>query len=153
MPGEYWFSGWPMKTSRPPMATALAKFWATSGPVTPRATSATRRRVRCNTTFSVSRGGLACRENAAECGAKQAGGYNRLMTDKTMNKLRSLLKSYAERTAKLQPAAKPADDEGEHRRQECGERLQQVVLPVLQAFVAELRSLGHGALIEDHSEG
>ena len=75
------------------------------------------------------------------------------MTDKTMNKLRSLLKGYAERTAKLRPAATPADDEGEHRRQECGERLQQVVLPVLQGFVAELRTLGHGALIEDHSEG
>ena len=79
--------------------------------------------------------------------------YHPLMTDKTMAKLRSLLKTYQERAAKAQPQPKTVDEEGERRREECGERLQQVVLPVLQAFVAELRGVGHGALIEDHTEG
>src|SRR3989442_7488072 len=75
------------------------------------------------------------------------------MTDKTMAKLRSLLKTYEERAAKARPEPRTVDEEGERRREECGERLQRVVLPVLQAFVAELRSVGHGALIEDHTEG
>src|SRR2546428_564194 len=79
--------------------------------------------------------------------------YHAVMTDKTMAKLRPLLKGYAERVAKLQPQPKATDAEGERRREECGERLQQVVLPVLQAFVAALRGVGHGALIEDHTEG
>src|SRR5437870_1894834 len=70
--------------------------------------------------------------------------YHAVMTDKTMAKLRTLLKGYAERVAKLQPQPKATDAEGERRREECGERLQQVVLPVLQAFVAELRGVGHG---------
>src|SRR3989442_9427027 len=79
--------------------------------------------------------------------------YHPLMTDKTMARLRSLLKTYQERAAKAQPQPKTVDEEGERRREECGERLQRVVLPVPQAFVAELRSGGHGALIQDHTEG
>src|SRR3989442_7548140 len=79
--------------------------------------------------------------------------YHPLMTDKTMAKLRSLLNTYQERAAKAQPQPKTVDEEGERRREEGRERLQQVVLPVLQAFLAELRGVGHGALIEDHTEG
>src|SRR5206468_9653875 len=60
--------------------------------------------------------------------------YHAVMTDKTMAKLRTLLKTYQERAAKAQPQPSTVDEEGERRREECGERLQQVVLPVLQAF-------------------
>src|SRR2546425_5929427 len=69
------------------------------------------------------------------------------MTDKTMAKLRSLLKTYEERAAKARPEPKTVDEEGERRREECGERLQQVVLPVLQArseeHTSELQSLAY----------
>ncbi len=75
------------------------------------------------------------------------------MTGKSIEKLRALLQAYAERTAQAPKQPKAVDAEAERQREECGERLQQVVLPVLQAFVAELRSVGHGALIEDHTEG
>jgi hypothetical protein len=74
------------------------------------------------------------------------------MADKSMEKVRALLKSYEERTAKLQAEVKPADDEGERRRQACGDRLQKVVRSVLQRFMAELRSAGHEASIEDHTD-
>src|SRR2546422_9611009 len=79
--------------------------------------------------------------------------YHAVMTDKTMAKLRTLLKGYAERVAKLQPQPKATDAEGERRREEGGERLRQAVLPVLQAFEAELRGGGHGALIADYTAG
>ena len=69
-----------------------------------------------------------------------------------MEKLRALLKSYEERTAKLQPGAKPIHDEGERRRRACGDRLQKVVRSVLQGFMVELRSAGHEATIEDHTD-
>ena len=38
------------------------------------------------------------------------------MTDKTMTKLRSLLKTYQERAEKAQPQPKTVDEEGERRR-------------------------------------
>ncbi|HYT04555.1 MAG TPA: hypothetical protein VEM13_06710 [Gemmatimonadales bacterium] len=74
------------------------------------------------------------------------------MTDKSMEKLRSLLKSYQERTAKTQVAVKPVHDEGERRRRACGDCLQKLVRPALQSFVTELESAGHDASIQDHTD-
>ncbi|HZI21427.1 MAG TPA: hypothetical protein VFD76_02890 [Gemmatimonadales bacterium] len=74
------------------------------------------------------------------------------MADKTLEKLRSLLKTYDERSAKAQGAAKPTLDEGERRRRTCGGRLQTVVRAVLQTFAIELRNSGHQASVEDHTD-
>jgi len=59
------------------------------------------------------------------------------MADKRMEQLRSLLKSYEERTAKLQVDVKPAQDEGERRRRACGDRLRTVVRSVLDRFIED----------------
>jgi hypothetical protein len=78
------------------------------------------------------------------------------MSDKSIEKLRALLKGYAERTAPGQaggaPAAKPVSDEGTRRRRACGERLQKVVRVVLDRVMDELKNAGHEAAIEDHSD-
>ena len=81
------------------------------------------------------------------------------MSEKSLEKLRALLKGYAERTgagaapgaATGTSAAKPAHDENERRRRACGERLQKVVHPVLDRVVDELTNAGHEAAIEDQS--
>ena len=74
------------------------------------------------------------------------------MADKTLEKLRSLLKIYDERSTKAPGAAKPTHDEGERRRRACGGRLQTVVRAVLQTFAIELRNSGHQASVEDHTD-
>jgi len=73
------------------------------------------------------------------------------MTGKTMERLRSLLKTYDERTAKPQTDFKTVDSDGERRRRVCGDRLQNVVRPVLQGFADELQNAGHEAAIRDHT--
>ncbi len=73
------------------------------------------------------------------------------MTDKSLEKLRALLKTYEERTAKAQPDVKPVHDEGERRRRACGDRLQKVVRSVLQRFMDEIKNAGHEASIEDET--
>lgn len=81
------------------------------------------------------------------------------MSEKSLEKLRALLKGYAERTgagagpgaAAGTSAVKPAHDENERRRRACGERLQKVVHPVLDRVVDELTNAGHEAAIEDQS--
>jgi hypothetical protein len=82
------------------------------------------------------------------------------MSEKSVEKLRALLKGYAERTGAGTGAAvgggggtgmKPAHDESERRRRTCGERLQKVVRPVLDRVVDELTNAGHEAAIEDQS--
>ena len=65
------------------------------------------------------------------------------MADKSMDQLRALLKSYEERTAKLQVAVKPVHDEGERRRRACGERLKTVVRGVLERFMDALKNAAH----------
>jgi len=77
--------------------------------------------------------------------------YHFLMSDKRMEQLRSLLKSYAERAAKLQVDVKPAQDEGERRRRACGDRLRTVVRSVLDRFMDALKNAGHEAAIEDET--
>ena len=74
------------------------------------------------------------------------------MTEKTTEKLRALLKSYADRTAKAPADVKPALDAGEPRRRACRDRLQKVVRPALQAFAAELTQAGHQTALEDETE-
>lgn len=74
------------------------------------------------------------------------------MTDASMKKLRSLLKTYQDRTARPPAEIKPLRDEDERRRRECGERLQRVVAPVLRDFMTELREAGHEASIQDQSD-
>src|SRR5690349_14542040 len=78
--------------------------------------------------------------------------YHLLMADKSMDQLRALLKSYEERTAKLQGAVKPVQDEGEPRRRACGERLKTVVRGVLERFMDALKNAGHEAAIEDRTD-
>src|SRR5712691_1981306 len=77
--------------------------------------------------------------------------YHLLMADKRMEQLRSLLKSYEERTAKLQVDVKPTQDEGERRRRACGDRLRTVVRSVLDRFMDALKNAGHAAAIEDET--
>jgi len=75
------------------------------------------------------------------------------MADKSMEQLRSLLKSYEERTAKLQAGVKHAtQDEGERRRRACGDRLRTVVRSVLDRFMDALKNAGHEASIEDRTD-
>ena len=74
------------------------------------------------------------------------------MADKSMEQLRSLLKSYEERTAKLHVEVKPAHDEGERRRRACGDRLRTVVRSVLDRFMDALKNAGHDASIEDRTD-
>ena len=74
-----------------------------------------------------------------------------IMTDKSMEQLRSLLKSYDERAAKLQGDVKPTHDEGERRRRACGDRLRTVVRSVLDRFMDALKNAGHDAAIEDET--
>lgn len=74
------------------------------------------------------------------------------MTDKSIEKLRSLLKTYEERRTKVPSDAKVVPDEAERRRLACGDRLQKVVRPVLRGFMAELRDAGHEAALQDNSD-
>ena len=73
------------------------------------------------------------------------------MTGKSLEKLRSLLKTYEERAATATPESKPVHDEGEQRRLACGDRLQKVVRSVLQDFMGELKGAGHEASLLDHT--
>src|SRR5207249_2582919 len=74
------------------------------------------------------------------------------MTGKTAEKLRSLLKTYDERSAARPPAeVRTAPDEAERRRRACGDRLLNAVRPVVQAFLTEPKSAGHEGAIEDRT--
>src|SRR2546422_10711825 len=75
--------------------------------------------------------------------------YHLLMADKSMEQLRALLKSYGERTAKLQVDVKPTHDEGERRRRGCGDRLRTVVRSVLDRFMDALQNARPEAAIEE----
>jgi hypothetical protein len=74
------------------------------------------------------------------------------MAEKSMDRLRSLLKSYDERTAKVQGDVKPSPDEGERRRRACGDRLRTVVRAVLDRFMDAVKNAGHEASIEDRTD-
>jgi hypothetical protein len=74
------------------------------------------------------------------------------MAERSMEKLRTLLKSFQERTGKGQASVKTAPDDAERRRRACGDRLQKVVRPVLQTFATELTGAGHEASLDDHTD-
>jgi hypothetical protein len=63
-------------------------------------------------------------------------------------KLQKMLQQHAERAAKEQPADKSARDQTDRRM--CGERLHAIVLPVLEALMAELKGAGHEASVREH---
>lgn len=75
------------------------------------------------------------------------------MSEKGLDRLRAILKTYEERSGKARPDAAPphelAEGEGERRRRLCGDRLQKVVRAVLQDFATELRNAGHDASVDD----
>ncbi|HYT72053.1 MAG TPA: hypothetical protein VEK78_11775 [Gemmatimonadales bacterium] len=73
------------------------------------------------------------------------------MTDKGLQKLRSLLKTYQEQAAGEPAESKPVHDEGEQRRRASAERLRSVVRSMLQDFMAELKNAGHEASVQDHT--
>lgn len=71
------------------------------------------------------------------------------MKDKTLEQLRALLRGYGAVANQPATGARNVRDEAERRRREGGERLQQVVRPVLEEVMAELRRAGHEATLED----
>lgn len=76
------------------------------------------------------------------------------MTEESRAKLRALLAAFVQREAPQPPAASEvALDAGERRTQASGDRLREVVRPVLDACVVELRNAGHAASVEDHTDG
>lgn len=71
------------------------------------------------------------------------------MSVKGLDKLRTILKAYGERSAKARADSEPAHDEGERHQRACGDRLRTVVRTVLHEFAAELRDAGHEAAVDD----
>jgi len=67
------------------------------------------------------------------------------MTDESIAKLRSLLTAYAERKASAQPPAKTGHGAAEQKRRACADSLRNIVRPVLDGFMAELKNAGHDA--------
>ncbi len=74
------------------------------------------------------------------------------MTDENRAKLRSLLAAYAERKASPQPSSPAADAAAERKRRSCADRLRNIVRPVLDEFMAELKTAGHDASTRDHTD-
>jgi hypothetical protein len=72
------------------------------------------------------------------------------VTDESAKKLRSLLATYAEAKARAQPAPKSSADE--RKRRACADSLRNIVRPVLDAFMVELRNAGHDASTRDHTD-
>ncbi len=73
------------------------------------------------------------------------------MTDKTLDKLRGLLAAFAERKASA-PASKTLQGAAERKRKACADCLRNVVRPVLDGFMAELKNAGHDASTRDHTD-
>jgi hypothetical protein len=72
------------------------------------------------------------------------------MADDPKTRLRAMLQAYAERAAKEKPENRTSKDQAD--RQLCGERLHSIVRPVLDEFMAELKSAGHEASVREHIE-
>lgn len=73
------------------------------------------------------------------------------MTDQSGTRLRTILKTYAERKANPDPAPRTSTDEADRKRRACGEMLRAVVRPVLDSFLPELREAGHEASTRDQT--
>jgi hypothetical protein len=74
------------------------------------------------------------------------------MTDDSTDKLRALLAAYAQRKAAAPPVSKTGSGAAERKRRACAECLRNVVRPVLDAFMVELKSAGHDASTRDHTD-
>ena len=73
------------------------------------------------------------------------------MSDEIFTRLRSLLKAYAE--LKETGAPGPRTGGGSDRKRQAGaEALRKVARPVLEAFMAELKTAGHEASTRDHTD-
>jgi len=73
------------------------------------------------------------------------------MSDQRIEKLRAILQAYDERTGTVPAPSKAAQKEADRQRRACGDRLRNVVRPVLQGFMTELKSAGHEASVHDHT--
>jgi hypothetical protein len=74
------------------------------------------------------------------------------MTGESTDKLRALLTAYAERKASAPPVSKTGSGAAERKRRACAECLRNVVRPVLDDFMTQLKSAGHDASTRDHTE-
>jgi hypothetical protein len=74
------------------------------------------------------------------------------MAHDRFEQLRAILKAYDERTGGGAAVSKTGKREAERQRRAAGDRLRNVVRPVLHAFMAELRSAGHEAAVQDYAD-
>jgi hypothetical protein len=74
------------------------------------------------------------------------------MTSESQAKLRALLTAYAQRQAGTQPAAGTGQSAAERKRRACADCLRNLVRPVLEAVMVELKNAGHDASTRDHTE-
>lgn len=74
------------------------------------------------------------------------------MTDDSFDKLRGLLAAFADRKAAAPPASRTGSSSAERKRRACAECLRNVVRPVLDAFMTELKSAGHEASTRDNTD-
>jgi hypothetical protein len=68
-----------------------------------------------------------------------------------MEKLRSLLADFAARAASAPPPSRTGQTAAERKRAACAECFQQVVRPVLDRFMIELKNAGHDASTRDNT--
>jgi len=73
------------------------------------------------------------------------------VSDKTIEKLRSLLDEFAKRAASAPPPSKTGRSAAERQRAACAACFQKVVRPVLDRFMIELRNAGHEASTRDNT--
>jgi len=74
------------------------------------------------------------------------------VTDKSIEQLRALLAKYAENKASSQPVSKTGAGQAERKRQACADCLRNVVRPVLERFMTELKTAGHQASTRDNTD-
>ncbi|HYU01917.1 MAG TPA: hypothetical protein VEK85_16205 [Gemmatimonadales bacterium] len=74
------------------------------------------------------------------------------MTDESIAKLHSLLTAFAEKKASAQPPVKTGHGAAERKRRACADCLRNIVRPVLDGFMAELKNAGHEASTRDHTD-
>lgn len=77
--------------------------------------------------------------------------HNSRVSDKTLDKLRSLLAEFAARTASTAGPSKTGRSAADRKRAACAECFQKVVRPVLERFMAELKNAGHEASTRDNT--
>ncbi len=68
-----------------------------------------------------------------------------------MEKLRALLADFSKRTASAPTPSKTGQRAGDRKRLACAECFQNVVRPVLEKFMAELKEAGHDASTRDNT--